>query len=541
MAGVVERGRAAFERQAWAEAYELLTAAVQQGPVDAEDHERLAVASYLLGKDEESNKAWERAHHRCLSSGAPDRAARCAFWLGLSLLLRGEGAPASGWLARATRLVTEGGLDCVARGFLLVPEALVLLGSNPAGAAALAVEAREIGERFADDDLRAFAWLMAGQAAVALGEHARGLACLDEAMVAVTAGEVSPIPAGIVYCAVIEECMTVYDLRRAAEWTQALSSWCDAQPDLVPYRGQCLVHRSQILMAQGAWPAASAAAERACQWLARPAHPALGIALYQQAELLRLCGDFDAAANGYRKASQFGIEPLPGLALLRLTTGQLDAATTAIRRAVEDAGHAAGRPTLLAAYVEIMLAADDVRAGRAASDELSQLADSLDAPVVRALAAHARGSVLLAEGDARTAVAALRDAASSWRVLEMPYEAACSRARAGLAYRELGDADGAEMELGAARATFIELGASPDLARLDDLAPPAGRPVARVLTDRECEVLRLVAAGKSNRAIAGDLVISEHTVGRHVQNIFTKLGLSSRAAATAYAYEHGLV
>ena len=541
MAGAVERGRAAFERQAWAEAYELLTAAVNQGPVDDfEDHERLAVAAYLLGKDDESGKAWERAHHRCLSAGAPDRAARCAFWLGFCLLLRGEEAPASGWLARATRLVTEGQLDCVARGLLLVPEALALLGSDPAGAAALALEASEIGRRFDDGDLRAFGCLAAGQAAVALGDNARGIAWLDEAMVAVTSGEVSPIPAGIVYCAVIEECMTAYDLRRAAEWTQALSSWCDAQPDLVPYRGQCLVHRSQILMGQGEWPAATAAAERACEWLAQPPHPALGVAFYQQAELLRLRGDFDAAAQGYRKASQFGMEPLPGLALLRLATGQLDAAATAIGRAV-DAHHLAGRPTLLAAYVEILLAAGDVPTARTASDELSQLAASLDAPVVQALAAHAHGSVLLAEGDARAAVTALRTAAASWRALEMPYEAACSRVRTGLAYLELGDADAAELELDAARATFIELGASPDLARLDDLARAADGAVASILTERECAVLRLVAAGKSNRAIAADLVISEHTVGRHLQNIFTKLSLSSRAAATAYAYEHGLI
>jgi hypothetical protein len=213
-------------------------------------------------------------------------------------------------------------------------------------------EAGRIAAQFGDRDLAALAWLGQGQASVTQGETARGVALLDEAMVSVTAGEVSPIPAGIVYCGVIETCMGVFDLGRATEWTKALSDWCDAQPDLVPYRGQCLVHRSQILQMHGEWPEATTAARLACEHLSQPAaHPSLGLAAYQRAELHRLCGEFDNAEIAYRQAHQFGREPLPGLALQRLAEGHLHAAIAAIRRAVEVSPDRFGRPATLAAHV----------------------------------------------------------------------------------------------------------------------------------------------------------------------------------------------
>lgn len=580
MVGSLAQGRAAFERRAWAEAYQAFAAHGRCAgggpePLEPDDLERLAIAAYLVGEDERSAQAWERAHLECLRREHPEQAARCGFWLGLALLLRGETARGGGWLARAGRLVEDGEPACAARGYLLVPAVLQALSAGDATRAlGLATEAGGIATRCGDRDLLALARLGQGQASIALGQRVPGVALLDEVMVAVTAGEVSAIPAGLVYCAVIETCLSVFDLRRAAEWTAALSQWCRTQPDLVPYRGQCLVHRSQILQVHGAWPEAAGEARRACERLAQPPHPAFGVALYQRAELHRLRGEFDEAEQAYRQASRHGREPIPGLALLRLAEGRADAAAAAIRHPVDESREDLSRPAVLAARVEILLAAGEVTAAGAAADELATCAGNLDVPLLHALAAHAAGSVLLAGDDAAGALAALRRALAGWRDLAMPYETARTRVLIGLACRALGDQDTAEWEFDAARVSFEQLGARIDLARLAELTgvpdtagpetpwartagsetggvdppgpetarPEAARPgIADGLTLRECEVLRLVAAGKTNRQIGAELVISEHTVARHLQNIFTKLGLSSRAAATAYAFRHGLV
>lgn len=541
VASAVEFGRAAFARREWADARALLGGGEA---LAAEDLERLAIAAYLVGEDEESARAWERAHHECVRGGESNGAARCAFWLGLAFLLRGETAQGSGWFARAERLVEGAGQECAAAGFLLVPAFLeVLGGGDPATADGLARRMVDIARLSGDKDLLAFGLLCRGEASLAQGDTTGGMKLLDEVMVSVVTGEVAPIAAGIVYCAVIEACMGAFDLRRAAEWTEALYGWCTSQPDLVPYRGQCLIHRSQVLQAQGEWAAAAVEAERARQWLSAPAHPALGLAFYQQGELHRFRGEFAEAERAYRAASEQGREPAPGLALLRLAEGHVDAAVAAARRMAEESRGRPTHPTMLAAAVEVLLAAGDVAAARSASVELAEIAESLDVPFLLAVADDATGSTLLAEGDAPAALAAFRRACGRWRHLEMPYETARSRVLIALACRALGDHDAAELELDAARATFERVGARPDLDRAAQLArAPSGsarRPAA--LTHRECEVLRLVATGRTNRQIATELVVSEHTVARHVQNIFTKLSLSSRAAATAYAYQHGLV
>lgn len=539
MAGRAADAARAFERQAWAEVDDCLADASE--PLDADDLERLAVATYLLGKDEESARTWERAYSAYLAREKPAHAAKCGFWLALTQLLAGNSARGGGWLARVGRLVEEGGIDCAARGYLLVPAALAAWTSgDSARSLDLLAEAARIAARFDDKDLTALAWLGQGQALVTQGEAARGVTLLDEAMVSVIAGEVSPIPAGIVYCGVIETCMGVFDLHRATEWTLALSDWCDAQPDLVPYRGQCLVHRSQILQIHGEWSKATSAARQAYEHLARPAHPSLGMAAYQRAELYRLHGAFDDAETAYRQAHQLGREPLPGLPLLRLAQGQVDAATAGVRRAVHDSPNRLGRPAALAAHVEVMLTIEDVAAARMSADELSEMAAAVNAPFLHAIAAHTDGMTLLAEGDAVAALDALRRASAGWRELAMPYEAARTHVEIGLACRALGDRDAAELEFEAARNAFERLGARPDLVRLARLVEK-GPDHAGPLTSRECEVLRLVAAGNSNREIGMRLVLSEHTVARHLQNIYAKLHLSSRAAATAYAYQHHLV
>ena len=282
-------------------------------------------------------------------------------------------------------------------------------------------------------------------------------------------------------------------------------------------------------------------ARRACERLSHPPQRAVGQAFYQEAELHRLRGEFAAADECYRRATQVGRTPQPGLALLRLAQGNVDAAVVSIRGELAEARDDLRRLALLPAVVEITVAAGDLDTARAGADELARSAATLATPLLRATSAHATGSVLLAEGDTRSALGALRDARSTWEEIGAPYPAARARMLAGLAARALGDEDTAAMELDTARGVFQQLGAAPDLATVERLLRSASSAGDSELSTRELQVLRLIAAGRTNRQIAQTLMISEKTVARHVSNIFVKLGVSTRAAATAYAYEHELV
>jgi ATP/maltotriose-dependent transcriptional regulator MalT len=534
-------GRRSFDRRAWADAYRDLSLADKASPLDVDDLERLAAAAYLVAEDADGTPYWARAYEECRRRGEPARAARNAVWATMVLLLRGEMAPSAGWLARAQRALDETDGECAERGAALIPAALLhLFGGDPTTAFTEFGEALTLGERFSDPDVATLGRLGHGQTLVLSGRMAEGFRDLDDVMVAVTAGEVSPIVAGLAYCAVIDMCQTTFDVRRAQEWTESLSRWCDAQPDLVPYRGQCLVHRAELLQLRGDWTAAMDEADRAFAHLSRPpAHPAVGDAIYRQAELLRLRGDLSNAEAAYRRAADHGHPSQPGLARLRLAEGRPAVAAAAISRAVVEARDPITRAFMLAAQVEIALAAADRETSRVAADGLARVADQIATPALQATAAHAAGLVLLAEGDASGGLGRLRSAWLTWRDLEAPYEAARTRVGIGCACRELGDEDGATLELEAARRAFTELGAETDRRQVEQLIRPPDR--LGVLSRREQQVLELVATGMTNRAIAAELVISEKTVARHISNIFTKLGLSTRAAATAYAYEHRLV
>ena len=452
-ADTLEQGREAFWRQAWADAYTQLSAADRDVSLDPEDLERLATAAHLLGKDAESSDIWARAHHELLSRGDVERAVRCAFWLAFGLLNRGEHARGGGWMARARRLLDDSQQDCVEQGYLLLPAALQsIFQGDYARAAATFGQAAQIGNRFGEPDLVALARHGRGRSLIRMGQLDEGVSLLDEAMAAVQAGEVSPIVVGDVYCSVIAGCLEIFDLRRAREWTSEMSRWCESHPDLIAYSGQCLVRRAEILQLHGAWRDAVESAQQACErCLHGPDQAALGAAWYRQAELHRLRGDSAKAEDAYRQASRCGRKPQPGLAQLRLAQGQVDAAATAIRRAVDEAQERRTRSRLLPAHVEIMLAAGDVQAARMAADELAKVAIDLDVPFLRAVAAHALGAVVLAEGDAQAALAALRRAWTAWQEIEAPYEAARVRVLIGLACRALGDQDAAEMEFDAGR------------------------------------------------------------------------------------------
>jgi DNA-binding CsgD family transcriptional regulator len=537
------RGRESYAGRAWMNAYKSLSHADQAAPLGAEDLELLATSAYMLGRDDEYVSCLERAHHAYLGSGEAMRAARCAFWVGMNLALRGEMGRATGWLGRAQRLVEREGRDCVERGYLLLP--LMFEHEDTGdyeGAAATAADAAGIGERFGDADLFALAVHSQGILLVKQGRVVEGLGLLDEAMVAVTAGELSPIVSGFVYCGVIMGCQEAYELRRAQEWTAALTRWCEEQPDMVSFTGTCLVHRAEIMQLHGAWPDALEEARRAGQRLAQVRNQSgAAQAFYRQGEVHRLQGRFTAAEEAYREASRSGWEPQPGLALLRLAQGDGDAAAAAIRRAVGETTEPLKRARLLPAYVEIMLAVGDAQEAHSACGELEEISARYDRSMLGAMVAYAEGAVDLAEGDARAALLALRRAWQVWRDLEVPYEAARVRVLVGLACSVLGDDDTAALELEAARGVFAQLGAVPDLARVDSLTRRVRSIDAHGLTPRELQVLRLVAAGATNKVIAAELVLSERTVDRHVSNIFTKLGVSSRTAATAYAYDHQLI
>ncbi|CCV07745.1 Response regulator receiver protein [Mesorhizobium metallidurans STM 2683] len=541
-ASLLEKARHAYAQRAWADAFALLRATDEIASLGVEDLERLLWSAGMLDRDQDIFAAGERLFNLHIEAGRDDQAAYWAFFRGFRLMALGEEGHATACIQQAQRLADGFGRECAAHGYLvlLAAQKELVTGNDPASEAQ-ARQALAIGERCCDIDLIAFARCYLGRALVRQGRVEEGIALLDEAMLPATDGKISPVVTGLIYCNLIAACRQVYALDRSREWTQALSNWCGSQPQLVQFNGICLLHRAEIMELNGAWQESIAEARRATLSLTHAiGSEAAAGAAYQEAEIHRLRGEFAAAEDLYRAASRLGLDPQPGMALLRLMQGRTEQATATIRRVLATTKAPLGRARLLPALVEIMMAAGAFDGARDACAELEALARRFATEILAAMAAQARGEIEMAGGDAATALGHFRAALTIWQRSGAPYLEARLRVLAGQACRMLGDEDGAELEFEVAGSVFAALGAAPDLARVNLLMRPTASP-SHGLTPREIEVLGLVATGKTNRLIAIELGLSEKTVDRHISNIFDKLAVNSRTAAAAYAFQNGLV
>ena len=539
--GLVEelvRARADYERGDWAAA---LTGwrDVDPDALDADDLMRLGTSCWLSGRYDDCVEAMQRAFQIRSNAGDPPGAARAAGLLAVASVFAGQRAVAGGWEARLERVLDELGQDVVEHGYRAILQMFRHIGAAEWAAAANdATVIGEYGRRFRDPNLIAMGLCAQGRLTLYAGRVPEGLALFDEAMVCVAAGEVSPIFAGTVYCTMIEGCQEVSDFGRAAEWTSALTRWCAKQPGLVPFTGQCAVHRGQMMALTGAWPQALEEFDAAVRrYEAAGRSDAVGLALNERGDVLRRLGEYDAAEDCYEEASSHGYEPQPGLALLWLTRGRTRAALAAVRRLLAEREDPVNRSHLLPAAIEVLVEAGDHERATTLTAELDRVAVGFGCAALRARAAYAAGHVQLATGDPAGALPYLRKSVQAWQGLGCAYEIARCQILLGRALRALGDEDSAVAELKAAVATFDKLGAKPSRREAEQLLRPV---LPGGLTAREVEVLSLVASGRSNLQIAEALVLSEKTVARHLSNIFTKIGVPSRTAAAAYAFEHGL-
>ena len=540
----LELGRESYARREWADAYQALIAADNTRPLGIDDLNRLAWAAALLGHDDTMLSAHERLYQANVDFHNEREAARSAFWLGFRLFSMGERGRATAWLERAKRLCDKQSGGCAVHGYLLLPQVHQHMASHDFEAAGeLAAQAVTLGERFREPDLTGLARNLQGRAYLRSGRISEGLALLDEAMLAVTAGELSPLVTGLIYCNVIAGCQQISALERSREWTEALSTWCETQPQLVKFTGACLAHRAEIMQFSGQWNEALEEAQRATalKEMSGAAREAAANGYYQIAEIHRLRGEFSESELAYQRANDMGRQPQPGLALLRVAQGQTPSAAASIRRVMEATPDPLLRISLLPAHIDIMLESGAIAEAEVACAELEALAKHFATSVLCAAALQSRGSVLLAEGKGLDASVLFTKALASWQSLNAPFMVAQCRMQLARACAFSRDCDSAELELKAARAILEQLSAKPALSALDDIVRSI-KPSARKhgLTARELEVLGLVAHGKTNKVIARELQLSEKTVDRHVSNIFAKIGSASRAAATAYAYENQL-
>jgi ATP/maltotriose-dependent transcriptional regulator MalT len=534
--GPLGEAEAALDRHDWAAAHALATGWSGDDPAaEAERLDVVAEAAWWLGRLEECVEARSEAYRRFEDLGDTRRAGQCAIWLYEHHCMRVRPAIATAWLQRARRML-EDDPGCVEHVALLLREGEVAHGeSRLDDASDLTERAHRVARELGSTDLEAEALQALGRILIDEGEAERGLAHLDEAMLLAVEGRLGPYSTGKVYCSLISACEDLGDLRRAAEWTEATAQWAERHPFAI-FPGICRVHRAFVLNQRGAMTDAEREATRACDELLASHLPNAAAAFAEVGDIRRRLGNLDRAEEAFARAEELSGAACTGTAILRLAQGRIDAATRIISGCL--AGQPAGRQArawVLAAATQIAIAADDVDAAQGHAEELAVLAATFDNPVLRATEALARGRVQLARQDPVTAGATLHDALQLWQELEIPYEEATTRTVLAKARRDAGDEAGARESFAAARALFDQIG-----VRLDG-TEATGRPaLPGGLTEREAEVLRLVASGLANKEIAAELHLSAKTVSRHLTNIFTKIGVSSRAAATAYAFEHGV-
>ncbi len=536
----LRRARAARGRRDWPAVYQELAPAGDAGMLGADDLAALSDACWWLGRIDECLTAGQAAVAAYLDDERPTDAAMAALSVAISLALRGEASAASGWIARCRR-VLDGLPAGPAHGYLryVVEVEGGLDGTDPDAVAEAARWVAALGRDHGEPNLVALGVLGEGRALLRSGAVDRGTALLDEAMLAVRAGDLDPEWAGNIYCHLMAACHEVADIARAREWTEATADWLAALPAAVMFTGICRVHRSQVLQVTGAWDRAEQEAARVVDDLAGIHVATVAEAHYQVGELRRLRGDEAGAEAAYARARAHGRDPQPGLALLRLVQGHVHAAVAGIGAAVRAASaDETARARLAAAQAEIALGAGDLAAADAACAALEDAAARYGTSGLEAAALQWRGAVALARGRPAEALAALRAACRRWHEVHAAYDAARTCVLLGRAYRALGDEGTAQDEWSTARAAFAELGATVARDRVATLQDGRSRPGG--LTDREAEVLALVATGRTNREVADVLVLSEKTVARHLSNIFTKLDVSTRTEAAAFAYTHGI-
>jgi ATP/maltotriose-dependent transcriptional regulator MalT len=527
-----------YRRCEWQAAHNAAEAAGDAG--QAERSELLADAEWWLGRLDDCIEHRQTAYHNYMATGRLRDAGRCATWLYEHYRFRSRPAMATAWLQRARRALDDEN-DCVEQGRLALREAEAAHDRGDLDAAlAFAEGAFDCGRRYGSTDLEGDALQAMGRLLIDGGRVHEGLAHLDEAMLLVLEGRIDSYTTGKVYCSLVSACEDVGDLRRAAEWTEASAAWADQHPFAV-FPGICRIHRAVVLDRRGALADAEREATRACTELVDIHRPDAAAAFAHVGDVRRRLGDLERAEEAFARAEELSGGPCCGLALLRLAQGHVATAMRVIRRCVDEQRGASpfARLQSLPAFVEIAVASGELDDASRALAELESIAAHIDTEVAHAVVLTARGQLQLAQGDPRGACATLRTALTAWHQLEMPYEAATTRAHLAGALREAGEDGAAAATLAAARQEFDGIGAPFHAFEArrgpEDGALPAG------LTYRELDVLRLVAAGRTNKAIAAELHISGKTVSRHLDNIFSKLGVTSRTAATAFAYQQDLV
>jgi DNA-binding NarL/FixJ family response regulator len=535
----VDEARRAWERHDWQQCWDAATAAGPgEGLVEAERLDLLADSAWWLGRLEDCIVAREQAYRLFDELGEERRAGQCAVWLYEHHCFRASPSVASGWLGRARRALGKG-VHCIELGALVLREAEMAHGSGDLErAASLAERGIDLGRELGCADLEAEALQTLGRVRIDQGQAAEGLGLLDEAMLSAVEGRLSPYSTGKVYCSLISACEQLSDHRRAAEWTEETARWAERHP-LAVFPGLCRVHHATALQWRGNWAEAEREAVRASEELAEINLPNAAIAWTEIGEIRRRIGDLDGASDAFANADRLCRQPRAGVALLRLAEGDLDAASAIVSEALEAAGwNRLARAKVLPALAQIAIAAGDMATAAGAVEELEKVAADFDSSGIRAAALSARGRLELASGQG-DACKTLRNAVAGWTELAVPYEIATARTLLGQAYRANHDDASAAAAFNEARAVFDELGVRVDAQTSRHPAAPGRLPAG--LTEREAEVLCLAAAGQTNKQIAATLYLSDKTIARHLSNIFAKIGVSTRAAAAAFAFEHDLM